>query len=209
MKSASALLLLTCCLGWLSSCRHTKEVMSKKELVAFIANKDNGLLSEHQINDIDVRVQYQPSSLLVAQEIAGPDMRNNQRLIDSLEKKYSNSYYFLIKFSKNNKEAIRQLGSFDRYSDMVSVLSFELPRFINLTTPQKDTVELSDYLFDQTYGASDANTVLLAFAKEKLQGKSVLHVNLSECGFGTGNLKFSFKKEDIDNVPQMKYENNL
>lgn len=70
-----------------------------------------------------------------------------------------------------------------------------------MTTPERDTIELSDFLFDQTYGASDANTVLLAFPKEKLKNKKLIEINIAECGFATGNLKFSFEKEDLDDVP--------
>jgi len=43
------------------------------------------------------------------------------------------------------KEVIRQMGGFDKYSDMVQVFSFKMGEFVNLTTPQKDTVALTDY----------------------------------------------------------------
>jgi hypothetical protein len=123
---------------------------------------------------------------------------------DSIQKKYAANYYFLLKYSKDGKEAVRQLGSFSRYSDLVQVLSFQMHRFINLTTPQKDTIELADYLFYQTYGMSDGNTVLLCFERKKLANKEQLYINVGECGLGTGNLTFSFNQKDIIKVPLLK-----
>jgi hypothetical protein len=49
---------------------------------------------------------------------------------------------------------------------MVQVLSFQMHRFVNLTTEAKDTLPLRDYLFDQTYGLTDGNSVLLCFEKQ-------------------------------------------
>jgi hypothetical protein len=103
------------------------------------------------------------------------------------------------------KEVIRQLGSFSRYGDMVQVFSFQMHQFINVTTSQKDTLPLADYLFDQTYGMSDGNTMLLCFDREKLINKETLDVNIAECGLGTGSLKFRFKQKDLAKLPELNY----
>jgi hypothetical protein len=179
--------------------------MSKEELKAFVREKESGLVQEREVGELKARLQYQPSSLMVAQELGEGSEAKDKKLLDSLQKKYKDSYYFLLSFSVKGKEAIRQLGSFERYSDMVSVLSFEMPRFVNLTTEKRDTVELQDYYFDQTYGMSSSSTVLLAFDKEKLRQSSSLQVNLAECGFGVGALKFSFNKQDLDHTPALDY----
>ncbi len=188
----------------LCACSGSPKAMSRVELIKFLGDKDHGLSQEQEVNGIQVKVSYQPSSLLAAQEL------NNERLpaasvIDSVEKKYKKNYYFLLKFTKDGREAIRQLGDFSRYSDMVQVLSFQMARFVNVTTPAKDTVSLTDFLFDQTYGMSDGNTVLLCFDKEKLQNKKEIEVNIAECGFGTGSLKFHFDQKDIERVPSLDY----
>jgi hypothetical protein len=178
--------------------------MTKEELKAFVRDKESGLVQESEVGALKARLQYQPSSLMAAQELEGSAAKD-KKLIDSLQKKYKDSYYFLLSFSVKGKEAIRQLGSFEKYSDMVSVLSFEMPRFVNLTTEKRDTVELKDYYFDQTYGMSSSSTVLLAFDRERIKESSSLQVNLSECGFGVGALKFSFKKQDLDHIPALDY----
>jgi hypothetical protein len=191
---------LVCC----CACGSSPRIVSRPEMIRYIQDKEHGLAQEQEINGMRVQVSYQPSSLLAAQEL-GPVQQLPKNVIDSVEKKYNKHYYFLLKLSKDGKEAIRQLGSFGRYSDMVQVLSFQMHRFVNCTTPQKDTVPLADYLFDQTYGMSDGNTVLLCFDKEKLGTTRELDVNLAECGLGTGSMKFRFDQKDIQKVPALDY----
>jgi hypothetical protein len=196
------------CILWgitfLCACNSIPKKMNRADLVRFVGDKDHGLSQEQEVNGIKVKLTYQPSGLLASQEI-GEGRQVAQTMIDSIEKKYSKNYYFLVKFSKDGKEAIRQLGSFSRYSDMVQVMSFQMHQFVNLTTPEKDTIPLADYLFDQTYGMSDGNTILLCFDKQKLSNKKKLEINVGECGFGTGNLKFHFEQRDIERVPALDY----
>jgi len=178
--------------------------MGKQELVRYISDEKHGLIQKKELGGFDVSIQYQPAELLVEREL-NEQNRTNQFFVDSIQKKYSNYYYFQMYLSKNGKEAIRQLGSFSRYGDMVQVLSFGLHQFVNLTTPQKDTLQLTDYLFEQTYGISQKNRILLVFDKTKIKDPHQVEVNLSECGLGLGNLKFVFQREQLDNVTQLDY----
>jgi hypothetical protein len=188
----------------LCACSSTPKTMNQANLVRYVNDKDHGLVKEQEVNGIQLKLSYQPASLLAAKELESTQQLP-QTVIDSVEKKYAKNYYFLLKFSKDGKEAIRQLGSFSRYSDMVQVLSFQMHQFVNLTTPQKDTIPLADYLFDQTYGMSDGNTLLLCFDNQKLANKKELEINVAECGFGTGNVKFNFLQKDIDKTPALDY----
>jgi hypothetical protein len=192
----------------LISCNSNKKFLTKQELVGYISNKKNGLAQEQEINGTRVKISYQPWSMLVAQELED-GQKKDPAVIKQLENRYENNYYFLLKFSRNGKEVIRQLGSFDRYSDMLQVFSFQMNRFVNLTTPQKDTVELSDYLFEQNYGMGDGNTILLSFEKNKIQNRKDLEINIGECGLGIGNLKFRFEKENLDKIPKLDYSSSL
>ena len=195
------------CLGiamLLASCHLHKTIVSKDELIKYINDSKHGLLQQQEVNGIRVQVIYQPSSMMVAQELESVK-KTDSATIDSLEKKYANQSYFLLKYSKNDKEAIRQLGSFARYSDMLQVLAFQMQGYVNITTSEQDTVALADYTFEQNYGMGDANTLLLVFTKDKLKSAGSIDVNVAECGFGIGDLKFSFKKEDIASLPKLDY----
>jgi hypothetical protein len=199
--------LLAFCFGicfLLLSCHVHKSLVSKGELIKYINDPKNGLLQQQEVNGIKVEVSFQPLSLMVSQELKFVK-KIDSITIDSISKKYQNQSYFLLKYSKNNKELIRQLGSYARYSDMLQVLAFQMQSYINITTPKQDTVVLSDYVFEQNYGLGDANTILLVFVKDKLKDANKIEINVAECGFGIGDLKFSFKKSDIDGVPKLDF----
>jgi hypothetical protein len=188
----------------LFSCQ--KKVLGKQELIKYV--EDNKELSDvKEVGDIKVGIKYYPYQLLALQELdtetkAKPDKSK----VKALEKKYGGQYYFKLSFSRNNKEVIRELGSFSRYSEMLQVFSFSMGSYINATTERKDTIALKDYAFEQTYGMSAANSVMVAFDRSEFKGAQDIDVNVGEFGLGVGILKFTFRKEDLENVPQLKYD---
>ena len=192
------------CASLISCVDDTPREMSKDDLVGYIQKEKNGLVKKQEVNGITVSVSYFPWQMLVAQELDGQN-KSDSAIIKKLEKNYSGQYYFKAKFSKDGQEAIRRLGSFDRYSEMVQVLAFRMNDYINLTTPKRDTIEMADYFFDQTYGMSDGNTLLLSFSKDKITGNKTIDINIGECGFGTGALKFTFERDAIEATPKLVY----
>ena len=186
----------------LFGCRQT-EPIGRSELQAYVANKTNNLKKEQTVDGVRVEVMYRPSSLLVAQELE-PLQVQDTSLIKNLEDKYSNHYYFIIKFSKENKEAIRQLGSFGNYSSMLQVLAFNMQNHISLRV-EEDIIPVADYYFDQTYGMSNGNTILVSFNKMAFNNKNKFEIYISECGLGTGDIKFSFDRRDLEDTPRLDY----
>jgi|GEM_PF-886771 len=188
----------------LFSCNHHRVTLGRTALRKYISDPKNGLLKEKSVNGVTVRVSYQPVGFMVCRELDGSE-KDNTKKASELEKKYERNYYFLLTYSKEGNEAIRQLGSFSRYSEMVQVFSFEMQKYVNITTALNDTIPLSDYLFNQTYGLDDGNTILLSFQKEPVHASKWIDVNIAECGLGTGNIKFSFKRDDLAAVPLFDY----
>ena len=84
---------------------------------------------------------------------------------------------------------------------MVHVLSFELGKYINASAENNDTVPLADFVFEQDFGMGASNDILLVFKKEDFKNSGNINVNIGELGFGVGNMKFIFRKKDIDNIP--------
>ncbi|MBX2922619.1 MAG: hypothetical protein KF746_10545 [Chitinophagaceae bacterium] len=186
-------------------CNRPPASLSKQELLKYIADKQNRLWLEQEVNGITVRLSYQPAPLLALQEMEAYDnKRSDSLLYKTLEEKYNKNYYFLLKFSKNSKEAIRQLGGFDRYSEILQVLSFRMGNFLYVTTHQRDTLPLSDYYFDQSYGMTDGNTLLLVFDRLRLKDEKQFDIHLQECGLGTGDLSFRFLRRDLLQVPHLE-----
>ncbi|MCF3107872.1 hypothetical protein LL912_03685 [Niabella sp. CC-SYL272] len=185
----------------LMACNGKPTSMKRPELEAYIRNPGNGLQVEQVVNGIKAQLVYFPSDFLKMQE------KEANSGADTISQKantaYDSMYYFKLKYSIQDKEAIRQLGSFNRYSEMLQVLAFRMGQYINLTTPARDTLPVADYFFDQTYGMSNGNTLLLCFPKSGLERAAAFDINIAECGFGTGALKFRFEKDDIEATPRL------
>ena len=187
----------------LPACSRRERPVSKRELQRYINDPRHGLVQQATVEEVDVRLTYEPSDILVAHDLVTGGNRDTAKL-NVLQRKYLGNYYFLLTFSKGHKELLRQLPSFGEYSEMVEVLSFRMQQYVNLTT-DRDTLPMSDYAYEQTYGFGDANTLLIAFPRKGVTGKDKFDVNLAECGFGIGSVKFSFRKADLDKVPELDY----
>jgi hypothetical protein len=181
------------------SCHNTR--LSKQRLLKYI-EKSEAYTKEEDISGIKIRLQYMPNDLLVSQEL-GNGQKKDTATIRAAENKYSGQYYFTLSYSRNNKEVIRQLGSFERYSDMLRVLSFEMGKYVTASTESNDTLALADYAFNQQYGMTNANHLLLVFKREDFGKSKSVDINIEEFGLGIGNTRFEFRKRDLDEAPRL------
>jgi hypothetical protein len=191
---------------FLSSCSRPGKT-DKEGMYAYLNKPSHGLQHEEEKNGIKAKIRYQPQELLVMQEWEHAEKQDSS-LLDSLRRKYNAYRYFVLELSKDNKEVIRELGSFGRYSDMLQVMAFQMQQYVNITTAARDTVTLSDYVFQQTYGMSNANSLLFVFPAAELQKAGAYDINVGEFGLGIGNLHFHFREEDIKEVPELDFANN-
>jgi hypothetical protein len=198
-----SLVLLSIILFIFWSCNKTKKSIKKDELISYISDPRNDLIKEKEINGIKLVLLFEPSSLLALTDYEAADNKD-ETLLNKLNKKYTDHYYFILKISKNGKEAIRQLGSDQKYSDMVQTFSFGMSDYINLIIPPTDTISLSNYVFEQTFGLTDANRILLCFPKSKAIDGEAIYINVGECGFGIGTTRFEFKRSSIENIPPLQ-----
>jgi hypothetical protein len=182
------------------SCDRSQSFANKNELLSYLNKESNGYSQEVLSNSVSIKLTYQPTSLMVQSEL-DEQTPPSKKLVDSLQKKYEGSYYFHLEFSKNGKEAIRQMGGFADYSVLLQTLAFQMGEHILLTTPQKDTVGLGDYYFDQTYGIGSSNRLLISFDRSAIKKSDKLKIHIGECGFGTGDVKFEFERDRLDNAP--------
>ncbi|HYE55522.1 MAG TPA: hypothetical protein VD996_11785 [Chitinophagaceae bacterium] len=178
------------------------ERVSRDELVKYLQDKDHGLVHRTSVNGIGMRVSYQPRDLLIWQEVG--ESKANARVIDSVEKKYSNQEYFTMGLSRNNQEVIRQLGGFSQYSDMLQVLSFQMADKVLLISDGRDTVASKDYVFQQTFGMGNENSLLFVFDRAKLAEANEWTMYVKEFGLGLGIQKFVFRRSDVERVPRLK-----
>lgn len=190
-------------LVWLASCT-ADEFHSAEALNEFVRNPDHGLVKTAEVNDYKIGVTYRPTDLWVHQELGS--MNGAKEEITRLRGKYDNYYYFILSLSRNNKEALHQVqGGMEQYSELVQVLSFRMPEYATLTTSTSDTIPVADFMLNRTYGMSSSTDVLFAFNREKAKGQEWVQFNLNEFGLQVGNQRFQFRREDLDQAPQLQF----
>lgn len=202
MKIINGPRLIVLSLLLLSGACHPKEV-SRKKLVAMIQH-DATLNQEREVNGIKIAMKYIPGQLLVAQELENKGAGGIGEL-PTLERKYEGQYYFRLSLSKDGKELARQAGSAGQYSDMIRLLSFELGKYVNASTETVDSLGLSDYAFEQDFGMSTENKILLVFRKKDFDRSDRINVNVGEFGLGTGSMRFVFSKHEMKGLPALDY----
>jgi hypothetical protein len=205
IKLKSFCLLLCCfvgCCACLMSCGD-KVFDSATALNNYVSSPEHGLVQEVTSQGYNVKVTYRPTDLLVDQELGGRSF--DAPTTEALRKRYSDYYYFILSLSKDEREALHQPGQANMYGDLVQTLSFRMGHFVNLTTPASDTIAVSDFMLNRTYGLSHSTDLLFVFNKEAARGKDWVQFNLNEFGLGAGDLRFRFKTKDLENVPEIDF----
>jgi hypothetical protein len=179
--------------------------LTEAELKTYIQNPENGVTQEKKINNVEYKVTYKPTGLMINQELR--NISRTPGLLDSLQQKYDRYHYFMLSVNVNNRDVLSsKTGNRADFGNAVYQLSFNMNEKTFLVSDQRDTLGLVDYVFPRMYGMSPTTNMLFVF--EKGNGKSIesfkLHIN--EFGLNTGNTKYKFLTEDINRIPEIKYE---
>ncbi|MEP5363803.1 MAG: hypothetical protein ABJQ37_08190 [Reichenbachiella sp.] len=175
--------------------------LTEEELGQFVLEPSNGLIKQSEANGLELQVYYKPTGLLVAQELNSAEDTSQYRI---LNKKYGKYAYFILDLSSNNKNALYESGSYDRFSENLQTLAFRMDQYANLTTSKSDTIPVGDFIYPRMYGMSSSATVMFVFNREKINEADWVSFNLSEFGMGSGNQQFRFDVDDLEQVPKLK-----
>jgi hypothetical protein len=175
------------------SCK--KKINTRTDLIAYLANPENGLIKTQEINQIKAELRYKPWQLMRIDHNQS-QKQSGQYTEDVLK----NKYFFVLNLSTNNKELLRQLP-FAQYSEMLQVLSFRMMAYIDIRPDENKPIAPEDCLFQQTYGMTHSNQLLLVFDKTKLKNAKHLQIKVKEFGLGIGDLNFQMNTHDIYDLP--------
>lgn len=178
---------------FLVSCEPT--IRNKEELVNYVNNPENGLNIENEVNGIKINCSYFPS-ILINEKLKNPSAKTE-------DDKFSEFVYFRIGFSKDGKELLKQL-EYSLYSEMVQVLSFRMTNYIAIHIKGKEPVVPADCLFQQTYGLSNANELLVVFNKKDLENQEEFKLVVNEFGLGLGYQQFQLENKQIKDIDKIK-----
>lgn len=182
----------------MTACR--TDYLSEQELTQYLLDEDNGLKKTVNRGNLSFTVLHRPSDLLVAQDV---DNLQDTAAVNKAMNRYNAYLYFILQMSNQGREL---LGSDQRYSvgEYISTISFGMQPYTRLTTPQLDTIPVTDYIYSRTFGYGSSTDLLFVFDREEALTKDKIIFNLDEFGLGTGNLRFGFETKDIQNTPKLE-----
>ena len=183
-------------------CSCGRKTATEAEIQAYASDPSNGLIQVDSIHGLKIEVQNRPVSLIAAQELRGQTVQNDSTLKEAT-KKFSQNLYFNLNLSVGDKDPLLYSGSMQRFSALLQTLAFQMDHFVFLTTSEKDTIPVGDYVYPRLYGMGSGSSMLFAFTRDSLKWEKTEWVDfhLQEFGMNTGNRKYWFKKSDLEDVP--------
>ena len=175
------------------SCK--RSIKNRQELILYVNDPANGLEKEQQIGKVNAKMTYKPWQLF---KQSGGVMDNQTNKKERYL--FDDKLFFVLSLSANNKELLKQLD-FNKYSEMVQVLSFRMKDFMGIVSGDAKPVEPLDCIFQQTYGMGRSNDLLIVFNRNALNVNGTLKLYLKEFGLKIGNLEFDFQADDINAIP--------
>lgn len=174
-------------------------------LQAYIHDARHGYLKQKTVNDYQFSLLYRPTDLLVRQALEDD---YTKATVDSLRAKYSKYMYFNLSISKNGKEVLSSAPkNRAEFGAMVNRLAFGMHDKVHLFTSQRDTLELTDYVYPRMYGMSHATTMMFVYPRDQdaINSSAVLNVTVEDLDLFTGEVKFKIETEKIKNEPSLKF----
>lgn len=171
-----------------------RPIKNKAALERYIHDPAEGLTRDYEVNKIRTAITFLPWQI-----IASKTHQSDPASLKLLRSKY----YFVLGFSANGKELLRQLP-YDQYSEMVQTLAFRMQPNVSIVTDKGKVVEAADCQFQQTYGTANENELLLVFNRAELQDTKEMDLKIKEFGLSIGNLDYKIKAEDIAGLPDMQ-----
>lgn len=185
------------------SCQQ-KTFDTKEELLAYVANPENGYMQRKNINGVDFSITYRPTDMLVLQSL-GDDA--NDKELDSLRNKYKQYMYFNLSLSINNQEVLNGMGkNRSEFGAMVNQLAFGMADKVHVYTKKKDTVAMTEYIYPRMYGMGGGTKILFIYPREStLINDHFFHFTIEDIGLATGEVGFKIPVAPIMNEPGLKF----
>ncbi|MFT4800246.1 MAG: hypothetical protein ACI93N_000004 [Flavobacteriaceae bacterium] len=196
-----SLYLLLLLLGF-SSCQ--QKSLSIPDYINWVKSAESNMSVSKKIGDYSFTLQYLPIKYRALQEVDNlQSVTKNQ--LDSITDIYKNQEFFILRISNANetKNMLKtNLFSHEEYQERVQYFSFGLQSDLSLITTE--LLACTTIHFERSYGLSPYDTFLISFPStlEKTDKQFVYNDRI----LGTGPVKFTITKENIDNIPKLILE---
>lgn len=188
----------------ISSCT-TKKFENTETLWEFLRNENHGYLQTKKVNGYEFSLLYKPTDLLVSQELSDADGSDE---VKRLRSKYKEYLYFTLSMSKDHKELLSVTPkNRQEFGAMVNELAFGMGNKFHVLSPQKDTLEMLDYVYPRMYGMSRNTSMLFVYPRDqKFLNEEYLSIVIGDLGTYTGEVKFKVPTKLLKNEPTINFK---
>jgi hypothetical protein len=193
MNPSKNIVLAMLILSLLMGCTR-QELTTRQEVLSYLHQQESTLIQKNVINDMSLTLMYFPHQLA-----------KNKNLIAQDGGSKSKQLYFLLSMSKDGHELLKQVNP-EKYGELVQTLAFQMPHYIYAKIDGGQEVEAKDCLFQNTYGMSNANELLISFDAAPFKSARQAEFVIKEFGLQCGDLYYSFQMNDINAITkQIKF----
>jgi hypothetical protein len=190
-----------CLVIWQCSCSPCE--LSSDALIKWVDDEKNGLVETREIGDFIYRLKFQPVDYTIAKEL----YNNKSRPVDIIQKRneLKSLEYYTLGLTTVGRKDILHFGNpeEDEYSMKLEYFNTMAEADIQLVVGS-DTLPCALYQFEQTFGLSQYNNILLAFENTDSTFSSDRQIIFNDQVLGNGTVKFKIDNSKIRNTPTLK-----
>lgn len=180
--------------------KSSKQQYGQEDYIAGLKSETANVLTK-TIGDVTYNLIYKPADYVMLME----NKNLNKELFDSIKGDYRKMEYYTLELviSNFNDEILKyKTGSPEEYNQKVDYYSFRFQQDV-FEVIEKDTLRCMSYHFERNYGISPKIRFNLAFAASVSEADRTVYIN--DRYLGTGPVKMTFSKKDLDNLPELKF----
>ncbi len=174
------------------------------QLMTYLQTPEHGLRKSRQVGPLRVDLQYQPTAMVIANELRQKQIERSQ--FETRAQQLEGLQYYRLRLSVDEVGSditTYELRDAQEEQERLYYYSFKMRDDIRLVDGG-DTLAPVLYHFERSYDLAAHRTFVLAFECPPSKSTTTKTFILEPEYFLTGAIKLKIKAEDIQNIPTLK-----
>lgn len=202
----------------LLGCSGKTPVTSIEEYLAWLNDGKNGLVKVRYINGYELKVKFLPLDYLLYHEVL-KDNEPREEKFASLKKKYQNSLTFLMTIGPDQRESkgaditFQGITNYSEFKKRIYDLNFYLENNVNIQMGNSLYKPVLSSM-ENVHGLKPSRDITFVFTPSLLNESDLfvpeqIDFIFNDELFATGISHFTFKRKDIEKIPQLTISNQI
>lgn len=183
--------------------QHTKTNLPLEQFVKWVADKENKLVRDKIISDINYQLAYLPCEYMAYTELKNENFTEEK--FEEVKRNYEGMTYFKFRMEVNNGsgEVLKyNLSSGQQYNERINYMSFKMQKDIFLVQG-RDTLLPGLFHYERIFELAPYATVMMAFDNEKFNPADEFTIVYNDHLFNKGYIKFNYKPKQLIDLPKI------